>query len=117
MRTQLSNHLKQLVKPLFPRQAFVRGLGKKDLIIAIDWLMDCPEDPPSKRSRLIKIIIREEVVNRYPTLSESQQKKTDDMILEVIIEKLKTFEPKHKIPRGGIAPQVEWPIDAGMLKI
>ncbi len=117
MRTQLINHLKLLVKPLFPKQAFIRGLGKTDLIIAIDWLMDCPEDPPSKRSRLIKIIVKEDALNRYATLSQAQQNKTDEIIVGLIQEKLKTFDPKHKIPRGGIAPQVEWPIDAMTLKI
>lgn len=117
MRKSIIEHWKHLVKPLFPRQAFVRGLGKKDLIIAIDWLMDCPEDPPSKRSRLIKIMIKEDVISRYDTLSEEQQKKIDDKLLGYVQEKLKTFEPKHKIPRGGIAPQVEWPVDVTTLKM
>ncbi len=117
MRKSIIDHWKQLVKPLFPRQAFIRGLGKKDLIIAIDWLMDSPEDPPSKRSRLIKIMIKEDVISRYDNLAEPQQKKVDDQMLSIIKEKLKSFEPTHKIPRGGIAPQVEWQIDALALKM
>ena len=117
MTTPLIDHWKKLVKPLFPKQAFVRGLGKKDLIIAIDWLMDCPEDPPSKRSRLIKIMIKEEIMKRYNELSAAQQKKVDEKIMEVIKENLETFNPSHKIPRGGIAPQVEWPMDRAQLKL
>lgn len=117
MRKSIIENWKHMIKPLFPKQAFVRGLGKKDLIIAIDWLMDCPEDPPSKRSRLIKIMIKEDVISRYDALSEEQRKKIDDKLYGFIQEKLKTFEPKHKIPRGGIAPQVEWPVETTTLKM
>lgn len=62
-------------------------------------------------------MIKEDVISRYDNLQESEQKKIDERLLSLFKEKLKTFEPKHKIPRGGIAPQVEWPIDAAALKM
>lgn len=117
MSSQLLEHWKKVIKPLFPRQAFVRGLEKEDWIIAIDWLMICPEDPPSKRSRLIKIIIKRDVVDRYTKMAVAQQQKVDDQFLELIKERLKSYEPMHKIPRGGLAPQVEWVIETANLKI
>lgn len=117
MSAPILDHWKKLIKPLFPRQAFIRGLAKGDLILAIDWLMECPEDPPSKRSRLIKIMIKREAADKYEKQPAADQKKTDDRFLEVVKEKLKTYEPKHKIPRGGIAPQVEWVVDESTLKL
>jgi hypothetical protein len=117
MSTPILEHWKKLIKPLFPRQAFIRALAKGDFILAIDWLMECPEDPPSKRSRLIKIMIKREAADKYDKHSATEQKKIDDRFLEVIKENLKTYEPKHKIPRGGIAPQVEWVIDTSKLNL
>lgn len=117
MSTPILEHWKKLIKPLFPRQAFIRGLSKSDFILAIDWLMDCPEDPPSKRSRLIKIIIHRDAADKYAKQSANDQKKLDDKFVALVKENLKSYEPHHKIPRGGIAPQVEWVVDTTKLKL
>ena len=111
----LQEHLRNLLKPLFPASAYLKIRANKHLIIAIDWRLKSEGDLQDKFSRLIKIIISEEIVLCYEKKSQKQQMSVDKRIVEYVQERLKTFNPDHDTPRGGIPPQEDWVIDSKLL--
>jgi hypothetical protein len=105
-------HLRKILKPLFPSQANIRGREETNkLVIAIDWPLKRDKDRPHKRSRVICIISPKNLIENYSNASEQSKIQIDNSLVNFLQEKLKNFNPDHTAEFGEIPPQEEWKFD------
>jgi hypothetical protein len=66
MAEDLLDHWVKMIRPIFPTNAWIISeLSKEDYIIQIDWNIDNDAKRGNKRSRKIKIVIKEDAINDY----------------------------------------------------
>jgi hypothetical protein len=66
MAEDLLDQWVKIIRPIFPSNAWiVSELSREDYIILIDWNIENNEKQGGKRSRKIKIVIKEDAINGY----------------------------------------------------
>jgi hypothetical protein len=116
MTEDLLDHWLRIIKPLFPANAwFVGRLSKGDHVIEIDWRLGDDPHQPSKRSRKIEIIIREETVDGYLDLKKTDRELSDLKMKEWISEQYKNFDPDHEAQSSRSISTEKWRISKDIL--
>ena len=103
MTESFVNDLVRLIRPLFPRDARIVIDTPNNVILRIDWKLRNDPSRPNKRSRLIKVVIPQEVIDRCDDV-----KKAGLRFKEIIEDRLSSFHPDHNSPRCGSPPRDEW---------
>jgi len=116
MNATLIEHWKNLLCPLFPRSAHLRSIPcGQYLVIAVDWKLNTDKERPYKRSRLIRIVVPDNLIKKY--LLENSQQKTllDKRLVTYINAQLTNFNPDHITDFGRIPPTEKWEITEALL--
>lgn len=118
MSNELLKHWKELLKPIFPTNAYIklRLMGDK-AIIATDWRLKGEGEQAGKFSRLIKIMIAKELLSSYALKDSKQRNQIDQQLISYVVERFKLFDPENNTPRGGIPPQEEWVVESKIFEI
>jgi len=93
----------RLIRPLFPRDARIEIDTQNNVILRIDWKLRNDPSRPNKRSRLIKVVIHQDAIDRCADV-----KKAGLRFKEIIEDRLSSFHPGHDSPRCGSPPTDEW---------
>ena len=93
----------ELIRPLFPKSARIAIDAGNDVILRIDWKLRNDPARPYKRSRLIRVVIPEAVIDDC-----TDSKKAGSRIKKIIEDKLSAFHPDHVTPKCGTPPREHW---------
>jgi hypothetical protein len=93
------------VRPLFPKHARIEMDGGSDIALRIDWELRNDPRRPHKRSRVIRIVIPEEVIEPSADL-----KAAGSRLVGIIKDKLCAFDADHATPKCGRRPVEQWVI-------
>jgi hypothetical protein len=104
-----THHFRELVKQQIPDESRIlipRGDG--DMVILVTWRLKSDEFRPSKRSRMIRIVISEEAIEDYARGSDGVRLASNDRFVSWIKRQLDAFDPNHDAPLGVEPPPVAW---------
>lgn len=111
-----SNHFRELVKRQLgdePRVLVPRGA--QDMMILATWRLSSDAFRPSKRSRMIRIVISQEALEDYARASDEVRLASDERFVAWFRRQLSAFDPNHESPLGVEPPAVTWPVSTGIL--
>jgi hypothetical protein len=114
MTEDLLDYWIRIIRPLFPENAWVAAsLSKGDYVILIDWRR---KDNPSKRSRKIEIIIKEEAIDRYLEKDKAERVLSDLRLKDWLCARLKEFDPdQDSSPTGLLVKTEKWRISKDVI--
>lgn len=93
----------ELIRPLFPKGARIEIDAGNDIVLRIDWKLENDPNRPNKRSRLIRVIIPEEVIDDCKDV-----KAAGSRIKKIIQDGLSVFNPDHDTDKYGSPSIEEW---------
>ncbi len=107
-----SAHFRELVEEQLPDDArILMPRGGADLMILVTWLLHSDPQRPSKRSRLVRILITEEALQDYDA-STAAARLAGDRRCEIWVQlHLAAFDPDHEAPLGVEPPAVTWRLE------
>jgi hypothetical protein len=106
-----SEHFRELVQGLLPPDSRVLlPSGGGDLIILATWRLTSDPTRPTKRSRMIRLILADEAVEDYARASDGLRLASDSRLLALLKDRLAAFDPNHDSPRGVNPPAVTWTV-------
>jgi hypothetical protein len=109
MPKDFSHHFRALIEPhLPPDSRIVIPPGGPDLVIMVTWRLSTDPARPTKRSRMIRIVISEEALDDYRTGSDGVRQASDQRLLTWLQRKLAVFDPHHDAPIGTEPTPVTW---------
>jgi hypothetical protein len=92
MTEDLLDYWLRIIKPLFPTNAWIASrLSGGDHLIQIDWKLENDPHQPSKRSRKIEIIIKEEAIDDYLNKDKNERALSDIKMKQWISERYNNF--------------------------
>ena len=103
MTKSFVNEWVKLIRPLFPKNTRIEINAEYDVILRIDWKLRNDPARPNKRSRLIRVIIREKAIADCTDF-----KKAGSRFKKIIEDKLSVFHPDHDTRRCGTPPKEKW---------
>jgi hypothetical protein len=107
----LSNHFRELIQPLLPDDSpIVMPGGTPDIIILCTWRLTVDVHRPSKRPRMIRIVIAEEALDDYARGSDGMRLASDPRLGDWLRGQLNAFDPNHDAQLGVEPPPVTWPL-------
>ncbi len=106
-----SAHFRHLVGGLLPDDSriLVPG-GGGDIIMLVTWKLNTDPGRPSKRSRMIRLVVSEEAAEDYATGSYGLRLASDSRFLAWLRSRLDAFDPNHEAPLGVEPAAVTWVI-------
>jgi hypothetical protein len=110
-----SPHFRKLVQAEIPDDSrILMPHGQRDMIILTTWKL---QDPlrPSKRSRMIRILIIQEALEDYARGNDGHRLASDDRFTNWLKEQLKGFNPNHDSPLGVEPAPVTWNLSTMIL--
>jgi hypothetical protein len=112
----LHSHFRSLIERAFPEGSRILiPEGGPELIILATWRLATDPHRPSKRSRLVRIVVSQEAIEDYARGSDGARLASDERFLAWIRGKLADFDPNHDSPLGVEPPAVAWLMDTIML--
>jgi hypothetical protein len=104
-----SNHFREVIERTIPDDSrILLPRGRPDMIILASWKIASDAFRPSKRSRMIRIVISEEAVLDYARGSDDSRRTGDERFVAWLRHKLHDFDPSHDAPLGVEPPVVTW---------
>jgi hypothetical protein len=104
-----SNHFRDLIEQQIPDDARIllsRGAG--DMIILVSWRLKNDDFRPSKRSRMIRIVISEEAIEDYAAGSDGVRLASGARFVSWLQRQLDKFDSDHAAQLGVEPPPVTW---------
>jgi len=112
----LSSHFRVLLERELPEDARVLAPeGGADVILLATWRLNTDPGRPSKRSRMIRIVISEEAIKDYRRGSDGARLAGNERFLAWLKDQLRRFDPNHDAPLGVEPPGVAWAVDTRVL--
>jgi len=111
-----SNHFRELVKrQLVDDPRILVPRGAQDMMILVTWRLSSDPFRPSKRSRMIRIVISQEALEEYARGSDAVRLACDERFVAWFKLQLSAFDPHHESPLGVEPPPVTWPVSTAVL--
>jgi hypothetical protein len=108
-------HLRSLVESHTPDDSrILMPHGGRDMIILVTWRLHDPLRP-SKRSRMIRILITQESLEDYARGNDGHRLASDTRFTEWLQQQLKEFDPNHDTPLGTEPSPVTWNVSTIIL--
>jgi hypothetical protein len=106
-----SKHFRDQVEHELPDDSrILMPAGAPDMVILATWRLRADTYRPSKRSRMIRILISEEALEDYARGSDGVRLASDERFVNWLRHQLSTFDPHHDSPLGVEPPPVTWPV-------
>jgi hypothetical protein len=104
-----SNHFRELIELQLPDDSrILLPRGGSDMIILLSWRLRNDEFRPSKRSRMIRVVISEEAIEDYAAGTDGVRLASDARFVAWLKRQLDKFDPDHDAPLGVEPPPVTW---------
>jgi hypothetical protein len=104
-----SNHFRDLIELQIPDDArILMPRGGEDLIVLVTWRLKNDDFRPSKRSRMIRIVISAEAIEDYARGSDGVRLASNARFISWLKRELEKFDPDHDAPLGVEPPPVTW---------
>jgi hypothetical protein len=104
-----SNHFRDLIELQIPDDSrILTPRGGQDMIILVTWRLKSDDFRPSKRSRMIRIVISGEAVEDYARGSDGVRLASNARFVSWLKRELAKFDPDHDAPLGVEPPPVTW---------
>jgi hypothetical protein len=111
-----SNHFRDLVtRQLGDDPRILVPRGAQDMMILATWRLSGDAFRPSKRSRMIRIVISQDALEHYARGGEAARLAGDERFVNWLRRQLSAFDPNHESPLGVEPPAVTWPVSTGVL--
>ncbi len=118
MNEDLLDYLVNLMRPLFPTNAWIAsGISGGDYIIQIDWNLENGFRHQSERSRKIRIKISEDAIHDYLAHKKERGEFYDSRIKSLIFQWYNGFNPHHDTGTTRHAPSENWLISRDVLNV
>jgi len=109
MAEDLLDHWVKLLTPIFPSNAWiVSEVSKDDFIIQIDWKMGSEGKRRDKRSRKIRIVIKEDVIGDYLDKNQQDRKLNNLTLWQSTYERYILFHAENDPDANHSAPSETW---------
>ncbi|MBN1381724.1 MAG: hypothetical protein JXA41_08620 [Deltaproteobacteria bacterium] len=109
MAEDLLDHWTNLIKPIFPSNAWiVSEYSKNNHLILIDWKLEKDTQEINKRSRKIQIIIREDVIDDYLDKNKHDRQLLNTVLKQSVLEQFNQFIPDDDYSTNRAAPTETW---------
>jgi hypothetical protein len=107
-----SNHFRDLIELQIPDDSrILMPRGGPDMIILLTWRLKSDDLRPSKRSRMIRIVISEEALEDYAAGSDGVRLASNARFVSWLKRELDRFDPDHDAPLGVEPPPVTWTLN------
>ena len=104
-----SAHFRAMVEAQLPDDArILMPRGGADLMILVTWRLHSEPLRPSKRSRLVRIVVSEEAQEDYAVGTPAARGLSDARLVNWLRAQLGAFDPDHEAPLGVEPPAVTW---------
>jgi hypothetical protein len=104
-----SNHFRDLIELQIPDDSRILvPRGGQDMIILVSWRLKNDDFRPSKRSRMIRIVISEEALQDYAAGTDGVRLASDARLVSWLKRQLDKYNPDHDAPLGVEPPPVTW---------
>jgi hypothetical protein len=102
-------HFRDLIEPQIPNDSRILiSRGGQDIVILVTWRLNGDPRRPSKRSRMIRIVISEEAIEDYACGSDGVRVASNARFVAWFKRELDKFDPDHSAPLGVEPPPVTW---------
>ena len=106
----------RLITPIFPENAWiVSSCSDDNHIILIDWKLRNDPQRPSKRSRKIQIIIKEDAIEDYLDKGEHDRELYGNTLKQLVREWYNHFNPDNDSLTTRSIPTEKWLISKSVL--
>jgi hypothetical protein len=104
-----SNHFRGLIELQIPDDSrILMPRGGQEMIILVTWRLKIDDFRPSKRSRMIRIVISEEAIEDYAAGNDGVRLASNARFVSWLKHELEKFDPDHDAPLGVEPPPVTW---------
>jgi hypothetical protein len=111
-----SARFREIVEAQLPDDArILMPRGGADLMILVTWRLHSDPTRPSKRSRLVRVVVSEQALEDYAIGSEARRAASDVRLVTWLRSRLGDFDPDHEAPLGVEPPAVTWRLDSAEL--
>jgi hypothetical protein len=118
MTEDLLDHWIRIIKPLFPRNAWVASrLSGGDYLIQIDWKLENDPHRQNKRSKKIEIIIKEESIDDYLNKNKDERALSNIKMKQWICERYNNFNIDQDANMSNSASPDKWRISRDVLSL
>ena len=116
MAEDLLDYWVRLIKTIFPANAWINShFSNNDHLIQIDWKLQNDSENPTKRSKKIEIIIKEDTIENYLDKNKKDRELSDIMLKEFIYERYNHFSSNNDICTTQYVPKEKWLISRDVL--
>ncbi len=116
MTEDLLDYWVRLITPIFPENAWiVSSYSNDNHIIQIDWKLRNDPQRPSKRSRKIQIIIKEDAIEDYLNKSKPDRELYGITLKQLVCEWYNHFDPDNDSLTARSIPTEKWLISRAVL--
>jgi len=108
-QTDLIQHFESLATSVFQHQVSVSiESTSSDLVFLINWKLANDPCRPSKRSKTIRLIFTQDLIEDYLALEQSRQLIADVRVCRAITSRMQEHDPEHDYSASMPPPEVDW---------
>src|ERR1700735_2778622 len=93
-----SSHFRDLIESQLPDDSRILMPGGQDMIVLVTWRLKSDDFRPSKRSRMVRIVISEEAMEDYVRGSDGARLVSNARFISWLNRQLEKFDPDHDAP-------------------
>ena len=102
---EIKRHWFDVIEDYFPEGAeLTLSPTEDDFSLDVSWYLMNDENRPSKRSRILRLIIPFETITDYSNANEDSRHSYDQRLIAFVRDTLNNFEPDHDTPVGQERP-------------
>lgn len=106
---KLSQHLQGLVSTVFQHSlSIVKDVKSSDMVFLINWRLGSDSSRPNKRSKTIRLVFPQDLIEDYLALDSSKQLDADKRIFRALASRIQSHDPEHDCSVSVVPPEVEW---------
>jgi hypothetical protein len=108
-RSDLIQHFLGLVTSVFQHPvSVVSESTSSDIEFLINWKLANDPSRPSKRSKTIRLIFTQELIEDYLALEQSRRPTADVRVCRALTSRIQAHDPEHDHPVSVPPPEVDW---------
>ena len=108
--------IREWISPDLPDgAAFGIQPDQSDAVVRINWPLGNDSERPNKRSKTIRLVVAEEVIEEYEHAPEAEKETAKARLVGYFRARLAQFDPDHDSPRHTQPPEESWIVTSLML--
>ena len=102
---EIKRHWLDIITDYFPEESeLTLSPTKDDFSLDVSWKLITDQNRPSKRSRILRLIIPDETIQDYSNAGDTSKSSYDQRLIDFVKDTINKFQPDHDTPIGQPRP-------------